>query len=103
MTGGERMEERRMSGYVWCYSHKRWERADDLIDFPCSDTFLDAYYELGLTPRHSPNYYNRTEVCPHCEIYERRIKELEEENRRLKWKIYELRKETGKSPKTIDL
>lgn len=26
---------------------------DDLIDFPCSDTWLDFYHERGLTPRSS--------------------------------------------------
>lgn len=25
----------------------------DLIDFPCSDTWLDYYHEIGLTPRRS--------------------------------------------------
>ena len=29
----------------------------DLIDFPCSDLWLDHYHRLGLTPRKSPNYY----------------------------------------------
>ncbi len=28
----------------------------DLIDFPCSDTWLDYYYERGLTPRRSARY-----------------------------------------------
>src|SRR5690348_12860355 len=31
----------------------------DLIDFPCSDTFLDAYREVGRTPR-SAGRYQRT-------------------------------------------
>jgi len=44
-------------GMVWCPEHQRLERADDLIDFPCSDTYLDFYYRQGLTPRKSPNYF----------------------------------------------
>jgi len=30
---------------------------EDLIDFPCSDTFLDAFHQQGLTPRHSPDFH----------------------------------------------
>lgn len=29
---------------------------DDMIDFPTSDAFRDHYYEMGLTPHHSPSY-----------------------------------------------
>ena len=29
------------------------DKEDDLIDFPCSDTWLDFYHERGLTPRSS--------------------------------------------------
>ena len=32
----------------------------DMIDFRCSPTFQDGYYEQGLTPRHSPEYRDRT-------------------------------------------
>ena len=29
---------------------------DDMIDFPCSDTFRDYFYQRGLTPYPSPSY-----------------------------------------------
>jgi hypothetical protein len=34
----------------------------DLIDFPCSDTWLDYYHERGLTPRRSARYGLRDET-----------------------------------------
>ena len=30
-----------------------WQPCRELIDFRCSDVFLDFYHDLGLTPRHS--------------------------------------------------
>ena len=35
-----------------------WDENDprEMIDFPCSDIFLDHYHLRGLTPRHSLNY-----------------------------------------------
>ena len=50
---------------------------NDLIDFPCSDTWLDYYYEKGMTPRKSSR--------PSTETLELRklIKTLEEQNRLL--------------------
>lgn len=36
----------------------------DLIDFPCSDAFLDFYHERGMTPRHTPNYGHGTDLPP---------------------------------------
>lgn len=36
----------------------------DYIDFPCSDTFLRAYHEQGLTPRH-PDYYREIQDLQH--------------------------------------
>lgn len=38
-------------GMVWCPEHRTYERADDAIDFPVSATFLEHYYEQGLTLR----------------------------------------------------
>jgi len=44
--------------------------ATDFIDFQCSSTWLDFYYEVGLTPRHSASY---------GQVYtERLIKKIEE-------------------------
>jgi len=93
---------------VWCRIHRRWERADDLIDFPCSDTFLDGYHELGLTPRKSPRYYAKSAPAQ-AEIDEllQRISELERENALLKEALGKTTK--GKKdrkatrPPTIDL
>lgn len=35
-----------------------WNETDprEMIDFPCSDTWLDYYHLRGLTPRHSQYY-----------------------------------------------
>lgn len=35
-----------------------WDENDprELIDFPCSNTFLDYYHHRGYTPRQSENY-----------------------------------------------
>jgi hypothetical protein len=41
---------------VWCELHRRYERGDDFIDFPCSQDWLDFYCESGLTPRHSSSF-----------------------------------------------
>ncbi len=46
----------------------------DYIDFPCSDDWLEYYYERGLTPR-------KPQKNEHPLI--RRIEKLEEENSRL--------------------
>lgn len=43
-------------GMVWCFAHQRIEPADDPIDFAVSDDWLDYYYRVGVTPRHSANY-----------------------------------------------
>lgn len=39
---------------------KRETAPGDLVDFACSDEWLDHYYKLGLTPRHSPDYGSNT-------------------------------------------
>lgn len=49
-------EPKRQGNQVWCYSHACYESADDLIDYPVSDLYLDAAYRQGLTPRKSPFY-----------------------------------------------
>lgn len=38
-------------GVSWCLEHQRYEPAADYIDFECSQTFLGAFYQMGLTPR----------------------------------------------------
>ena len=48
---------------------------EDMIDFPCSDTWLDHYYDRGMTQRHSPRRWEAQEI---------RLNTLEEYLRELK-------------------
>lgn len=61
---------------------------EDYIDFPVSDDWLDFYHRQGLTPRHSPNYYNNIPSK-----YLERIATLETENLSLKKRIERLEEE----------
>lgn len=38
-------------------------RAEDLIDFPCSDLWLDHYHAMGLTPRSSEQRRQTAEMA----------------------------------------
>jgi len=58
----------------------------DLIDFPCSDLWLDHYHRLGLTPRKSPNYYasmDESELWGKIRTLEETTGELREQIRHL--------------------
>ncbi|MEM4546835.1 MAG: hypothetical protein QW328_08770 [Nitrososphaerota archaeon] len=52
---------------------------EDMIDFPCSPTWLDFYHEQGLTPRHSgrPSAIER-EILKNLEKLNRRLDMHEE-------------------------
>ena len=45
-----RVPRQTRAGYEWCYSHRRSEPKDDLIDFEVADCWRDHYFDLGLTP-----------------------------------------------------
>jgi len=106
---------------TWCRAHQQFEPEDDLIDFPCSDTFLDAYYEQGLTPRRSPGYFSRPvkegvrealeelfggrrEMIELVRSLQAELKALREENLALKEEILTLKKKVEKrKPKTTEV
>ena len=46
---------------VWCHFPQHFKPANDLVDFPVSDDWLDFYHRQGLTPRKSPHYYSSPE------------------------------------------
>ena len=50
---------------------------ENLIDFQCSDTWQDDYFEQGLTPFHSPGYERcRDRLDRRVRIIEESIEEL---------------------------
>jgi hypothetical protein len=62
-------------------------KMEDYIDFPCSDNWLGYYYERGLTPRNPKPFDKKLKM---------KIKELEEENNRLRQMLSKQQKPTYK-------
>lgn len=88
---------------------------EDLIDFQCSDTFRDAYFQQGLTVRHSPQYlsapspqfrpngHNLVCVCRECWWGREVAEESTEINRRIDqlWRVMQgLRPQRAKGEET---
>lgn len=91
----ERRRAKAHPGETWCYAHKEWEQSNDLIDFPCSPAFLNAYHAQGLTPRFvhpafDPPPRQAPDNTAYAEISERQgslestLHNLEGENRELR-------------------
>lgn len=60
---------------------------EDYIDFPCSDLWLGYYHDRGLTPRNPKPFDKKLKM---------KIKELEEENNRLRQMLSKQQKPTYK-------
>ena len=80
---------------------------EDMIDFRCSDTFRDGYYEQGLTPYHSPSYYDPPKLPQYIdrvqqlleiltEQHQRPLNEVEEENKQLRSRAKGLQQENAR-------
>ncbi len=55
---------------------RRLDNNDDLIDFPCSDDWLDYYHERGLTPRRSNRPSREAELLEAIKRQNEKILEL---------------------------